>query len=116
MSYYLHHSLNQGKVGELDVKPISHWQNVDRQYWATCGLDLEPQGGDWRDEQLTVHNVNDAMVRIQHALVTAGECEDNNVVLGGDLRRAWWGGRRVCKENCRCPYHEDLLPNWGEYS
>ena len=58
------------------------------------------------------------MLRVQHALVDAAGCEDDEVldevVLMGELYDEYWSKGCWVKERNRCPYHEDLLPNWGK--
>ena len=117
MSYF-HHRNRVQKVGKLDVKPTSHWNNIGREYWESCGLDLRPSQSGYtyywqyrRDKRLTLWAVQEAMVSIQHALHKASTSGGDQVDLVGEL--TWWTGGPL-KEHFRCPYHEDLLPNWGK--
>ena len=99
-SYYVPSWMNRGKVGELDVKTTSHWGRIDREYWTSCGI----------TPSYPSYFVNEGMVRIQHRLFNASTCNEDKVALVGDLY-SW-----LTPKDCyRCPYHEDLLPNWGEY-
>ena len=99
--------MNRGKVGKLKVKPTSHWEKVDRQYWKNCGVNND------RNWQLCR-----SLVHLQHALVAAGKCKDGNMILVGELYRDLYNSRYVQTERkyYRCPYHKDLLENYGEHS
>jgi len=113
-------SMNRGMVGKLPVKKMSHWRNIDTQYWTdNCNLELQPTWGygyGWRDrKQLQKCNVEVGMVRLQHALVAAGKCKGGKMNLAGELTREYWKKRQEI-DYYRCPYHEDLLENWGKHS
>lgn len=116
MSWFFDYGpLNRGKVGELNVKTTSHWERIEREYWSsTCDLEIYNR---WDDRGVCLWEISQAMVRVQHALVDAADCEDDEVldkvVLIGELYSEYYKGRCV-KEHYRCPYHEDLLPNWGK--
>jgi len=99
--------MNNGMVGKLQVKPISHWQKVDDQYWIKNGM----KNGSY-------YSMNRSLVVLQHSLVAAGKCEDGKMILAGDLYSEVYNSRwvitgRKCK---RTTYHEDLLPNYGKVS
>lgn len=112
-TYWGFNALNGGTVGKLQVKPTSHWQKIDRQYWQKCGVETG-----YGEPYAYYFSVKHVMVRLQHALVAAGKCKGGNMILAGELHG--WGFRRrdrgTLKEFYRCPYHEDLLENWGKHS
>ena len=101
------------------MKTTQHWEKIDRDYWSSsCGLDIRPRNV--YDNRLGICEVYQGMVRLQHALVDAVECEEDEVldevVLKGELYRDYYyRDRRLKDYNHRCPYHEDILPNWGKY-
>ena len=109
--------MNRGMVGKLPVKKMSHWRNIDTQYWTNnCGLELHHNWGyGWRRSGLEKCNIEVGMVRLQHALVAAGKCKGGNMLLAGELTREYYKKRQQI-DHYRCPYHEDLLENWGKYS
>ena len=102
--------MNRGMVGKLPVKKMSHWRNIDTQYWTNnCDLELHHNWGyGWRRSGLEKCNIEVGMVRLQHALVAAGKCKDGNISLAGELHG--WGFRRrdrsTLKQYYRTPYHD----------
>ena len=66
MSYYYWRSfdrgpLNQGKVGELNVKPTSHWERVEAKYWSsTCGLVIRPDHAHYTNKQVALRDIREA--------------------------------------------------------
>ena len=60
------------------------------------------------------------MVRIQQSLKSAATCgkDHTNMVLDGEISHHSYnsGTRSYEKRRLRCPYHEDLLPNFKQFS
>ena len=119
--------MNRGKVGGLDVKSTEHWKNVDEQYWIDCGVPVRPRVIDYhspdyvyqyKDKRVTAYEINQAMVRLQHALYDSIQCcKDGSIALIGELYGRWYNNKdRRVKDYHRCPYHEDLLPNWEQFT
>jgi len=108
--------LDSGNVGKLQLISSAHWRdNVSIDWWRYgCDLNIVPEN--WRDSRLDMWSVQEGMVRLQHALVAAGKCKGNNMVLVGELFSVYYkSGYRKFKEYYRCPYHLDILPNWGKF-
>ena len=110
------------KVGKLDLKSYQHWHDIDRDYWATCGLDVHPEeeyGGYYynrynrNDNRIPMWSVKNGLVQIQRDLVKAAKCEKNKMILFGRMK--FWNDSEGNYVNGRVPYHEDLLPNWSTY-
>ena len=109
-SYWQFQRMNSGMVGKLQVKPTSHWQNIDNQHWVeTCEIE---------EGTYYYYRKNTALVRLQHALVAAGKCEEGNMILAGELYKEVYNSRWIQTERkyFRTPYHKDLLENYGEHS
>ena len=108
---------NRGMVGNLQLKSTSHWEEVDKKYWESVGIEVA-EGYRYSTEKIGLACINEGMVKLQHALIAAGtackdkygrRCEDGNVILCGGLYENYM------KTSYITPYHEDLLENWGEY-
>lgn len=106
-------------VGKLTLKNFDHWNNVSTEHWKSCGIDprIEVYGAGWHDNRISVWSLQRAMVRIQQSLVNAVVCKDNNMILNGKVMNFIYNRqrRRYEKETLRCPYHEDLLPNFEQF-
>jgi len=109
--------LNRGFVGNLQLKPTSHWEEVDKKYWEKRGIEVAASDDYWSDK-IAVACISEGMVKLQHALVKAGtackdeygrRCESGHVILFGGLYENYM------KTSYNTPYHEDLLENWGEF-
>ena len=112
MSYYRSfYWMNRGMVGKLQVKNTEHWRGVDDEYWKTCGINnhIRTEGRWWERRRVDPYTIHRGMVDLQHKLVDAAECEDNDMILVGSLYR-WTQDPRFM-----VPYHPDLFKNWGKF-
>lgn len=108
--------LNRGFVGNLQLKSTSHWEEVDKKYWESVGIEVA-EGYGYSSEKIGLPCICEGMVNLQHALVKAGtackdeygrRCEEGNAILLGGLYQNYM------KSSYITPYHEDLLPNFGK--
>lgn len=103
-------------VGKLQLKLTSHWNNIDNEHWKNCGLSIQ-QSWSWRDRRLRKYNVNTAMVHLQRELVNAARCRGNKMVLSKVLSKYRWRNKEGRTSiYYRCPFHNDLLPNWEQFA
>jgi len=125
MSYHPHHQQQNAMVGSLRLKEFSHWDDkINRKYCTERGIPLyEQQGNYWdrsyvscyKDKRSDVHDVKTAMVALQRSLFKAAKCEDNNLILTGELYKRYYNNKdKQVKEYYRTPFHDDLLENWGK--
>ena len=116
MSYHYRHQQQQNTmVGSLQLKDYNHWDNIGVEHWTNCGLSVRTSYS-WRDRRrLRKWAVCDAMVKLQKELVNSARCTGNKMVLSKVLSQCRWSnkeGRTYIYY--RCPFHNDILPHWGE--
>jgi hypothetical protein len=105
-------------VRKLPLLNYDHWDSVSTEHWISCGIEPRPEYADWRDPRIHISHLKRAMVRIQHSLKAAklrGD-EDNAMVLDGEILHYTYGGYPFERKRLRCPYHEDLLPNFKRFA